>query len=278
MIETEDKALSGQYPALNAKRLCEWSVPMGVRGHPPSCLSSCAFTLIELLVVIAVIGLIVSLLLPAFSRAKASAQRTQCVSQLRQLGFATQMFADDHEGQTFRYSFGSTNGGKLYWFGWIQDGPEETREVDLTQGVLWPYLESTGVEVCPSLRYWDARFKHKAKGTAYGYGYNLHLAGSPTTSPIQLSRIGRPSDIVLFADAAQVNTFQAPASPSNPLLEEFYYVNAMEATAHFRHHRSANAVFCDGHVDREIPKPNSIDQRLSAACVGRLQADCLLIQ
>jgi prepilin-type N-terminal cleavage/methylation domain-containing protein/prepilin-type processing-associated H-X9-DG protein len=239
-----------------------------------------AFTLVELLVVIGILGILAALLLPVLARSKATAQRTECSSNLRQFALATQMYWADNNGTCFRWMTGPTNGGMLYWFGWLGPGPEGQRPFDVSSGVLFSYLGRGKVRLCPSLNYALAQFKLKADGAACGYGYNLYLSATAGKPPLSIDELHRPANTGLFADAAQVNDFQAPASKNHPLLEEWYYVDAETnyPNGHFRHTQKASVAYCDGHVDAEEPVPGSIDPRLPTQCVGRLRTEILVLR
>ena len=72
-----------------------------------------AFTLVELLVVIAVVSILMLLVLPALSKAKEVAIRTQCMSNLKQWGLTVHMWAADHEGRLLDHG-GEIPGGAMF--------------------------------------------------------------------------------------------------------------------------------------------------------------------
>ncbi len=236
------------------------------------------FTLIELMVVVGVVSTLTALLLPALSKARESGRKALCSSNLHQLGLAMTMYLDDY-GRFFPY-YTDIGADRLWYFGletpYSPGAAPGDRKLNLSQGTLSPYLKSTrGVQVCPSYDYHSPKWRQKFDSVTFGYGYNAYGLisnglGKTTSSLPNLSRI------VCFADAANVNTIQPPASSGNPMLEEFYYVhpfNNQVPTTHFRHAGRANVLYCDGHLESASPAPGTIDTRMPRAMVGRINAD-----
>lgn len=90
-----------------------------------------AFSLIELLVVIAIIAVLAAILIPTISSVRASANQTECVSNLRQLSSLYLLYVQDNNGKLLKASDGVVNG--KYWQFYLQEFMEadtEHRQMD----------------------------------------------------------------------------------------------------------------------------------------------------
>jgi prepilin-type processing-associated H-X9-DG protein/prepilin-type N-terminal cleavage/methylation domain-containing protein len=113
-----------------------------------------AFTLVELLVVIAVIGVLVALLLPAVQAARGAARRTQCASNMRQIGMAIHQYADSHDGRFPKM--------------WHEQPKIETTWIF----ALAPHLESVDeIRLCPE----DRERLERASSRETSYALNGYL-------------------------------------------------------------------------------------------------------
>ncbi len=228
-----------------------------------------AFTLVELLVVVAIVAVLAAVLLPVYSAARAASSKAIGAHSLHVLATAGILYLNDNNHQFWAYSQFPVDGGTQWWFGWESNGsrfgtPEGQRTLDLTRGPLGPYaIASGGVKTDPAFSAYGPHLKPKYKNGNYGYGYNTLLVSQNSL------RFSHPGDVVMFATSAQVNTFQAPASGSNPMVEEFYEVNDTQTTVHFRDGGRAMVVCLDGGMRELEMDPSTRDTRLPSANIGR---------
>ena len=150
-----------------------------------------AFTLVELLVVIAIIGIIASILFPAFGRVRERARATSCASNMKQLGLGFAQYIQDFDE---RYPVGIGGLGN----GWA--------------GELYIYTKSLAVYTCPSDTYIPG-----GGDTAISYGYNLAIPddtvpGNPGQHTL-LSRFNAPAKTVVLFEASVMAA--RPATQSN---------------------------------------------------------------
>lgn len=126
-----------------------------------------AFSMIELLVVIAVIGILAALLLPALNQAKEKGKRTVCQSNLRQLGMALNLYADEHNQYPTCFRLIPTGRG----------APDaKGSQVSVWNSLILPYLsQNSDVFNCPSF---PPFFRWTTNPSALGYLYPTNIEGN----------------------------------------------------------------------------------------------------
>ena len=189
-----------------------------------------AFTLIELLVVVAIIAILAGLLLPALGRAKESARSTQCLSQMRQLGMAVRLYAEDNEDEFPRSQHSAFTHGQLTW------GRAIASELG-SDRLAWTNLFES-VYRCPGDR----------RTTPWSYGLNVYFElgpdddyeGKPNTWR-HVGSLSNPAGTVVFAENA---------SSADHIMPNFW-ASAQDAVdvAARRHGQRANYTFADGHSE-----------------------------
>ncbi|EIP97875.1 prepilin-type N-terminal cleavage/methylation domain-containing protein [Opitutaceae bacterium TAV1] len=192
-----------------------------------------AFTLIELLTVIAIIGILAAIIIPTVGRVRQSARSAQCVSHLRQLGTAFNLFADENKGMfPMRYNYGSRQTNPNYDKTWMMQLAPYIGIPEGRIGVKIDEVKNVGVLICPAWRWPDLNPPATERYQPYAYNSQINQPGDVTALAYQRSAIATPSKNFLVIECDRNG--------------ETALANEVE-----RRHPGdrANYLFVDGHIE-----------------------------
>jgi prepilin-type N-terminal cleavage/methylation domain-containing protein/prepilin-type processing-associated H-X9-DG protein len=229
------------------------------------------FTLIELLVVIAIIAILAALLLAALSQAKEQGRRAKCISNLKQLNLAWQLYADDSNDRVARNGFkdSTTVDGEPLWVPGMEHPNDEAFTnnatlLDSKVASFAPYVRAPELYLCPTDRRTtfvlaDTASQRRGRpprnrsysmniysGPAAGAHHYISPEGTVFEKTSDFSR-GSSADIFIFQDV-NPGSICMPAFivriPGRP--------EPGDGLFHFpatHHNRSGDLSFADGHVE-----------------------------
>lgn len=209
-----------------------------------------AFTLIELLVVIAIIAILAAILFPVFAQAREKARQTSCVSNMKQLGTAAQMYNQDYDG--------------LYVPPYKYQGTASCANLDWWDDLLQPYTKNRQISVCPSRKFTvgceATRNKWANNGTEKWQSYGVNTVESwPTTGWSGATRFGYRKPLAAgattFGESVHEAEIYEPAGTIwlvDVLAAELWNESSLDyagnVAAFRRHSDGYNAVYGDGHA------------------------------